>query len=268
MKELGISLSPDGSRYGRVIEIEEALFVKMVMALDAMDRRNDTVANLTKVLFDTYILNRHRVVAGKAQSSKLKAGGPLRIYLAARYSRREELCHYRDELRKMGHDVQARWLDGEHQIDNAGTPIGEDGEAIVEGTLRSGERLSQTEQSARAEALRQRFAKDDYEDVQAADVVISFTEAPRSSANRGGRHVEYGIALAMGKRVMVVGHRENIFHWLPTVEFYTTPNQALLALAPLIAEHGTADLRGFKDQPFTPSSFRSQVSALSPSGVS
>ena len=143
----------------------------------------------------------------------------MKIYLAARYSRREELCVYRNELRALGYDVLARWLDGEHQLANDGTPIGEHGEALVEGVLRSGEVISEREQTQRAAALRQRFAQDDWEDVTAAELVINFTEPPRSKANRGGRHVEFGIALARGARVIVVGFRENIFHWLPRVEF-------------------------------------------------
>jgi len=123
--------------------------------------------------------------------------------------------------------VQARWLNGEHQLSNDGTPIGENGTALVEGTLRSGEQLSEHEQTERASALRTKFALDDWEDVNAAELVISFTEPPRSKANRGGRHVEYGIALANKARVIVVGHRENIFHWLPVVEFCTTWDEAL-----------------------------------------
>ena len=146
----------------------------------------------------------------------------MKIYLAARYSRREELAAYRTELEELGHTVQARWLNGEHQLANDGTPIGENGVALVEGTLRSGEQLSEHEQTERAAALRTKFALDDWEDVNAAELVISFTEPPRSKANRGGRHVEYGIALANKARVIVVGHRENIFHWLPVVEFCAT----------------------------------------------
>lgn len=150
----------------------------------------------------------------------------MRIYLAARYSRRVELCGYRQQLRDLGHTVQARWLDGEHQISDTGTPIGESGEALVEGTLRSGETLSEHEQSERAAVLRQQFARDDWADVNAAECVISFTEPPRSKAHRGGRHVEFGIALALGTRVIVIGHRENIFHWLEQVEFCRTWEQA------------------------------------------
>lgn len=145
----------------------------------------------------------------------------MKIYLAARYGRREELCVYRAELEAMGHTVQARWLNGEHQIGNDGKPIGEHGEALVEGVLRSGELLSEHEQSDRAAKLRASFAADDWEDVNTAECVVSFTERPRAKANRGGRHVEFGIALANRARVIVVGHRENIFHWLPQVEFCT-----------------------------------------------
>lgn len=71
---------------------------------------------------------------------------------------------------------------------------------------------------------------DDWEDVNAAKIVISFTEPPRSTANRGGRHVEFGIALANKARVIVVGHRENIFHWLPIVEFFKTWPEAVKVL--------------------------------------
>lgn len=154
-----------------------------------------------------------------------------KIYLASRYSRREELCVYREQLRQLGYTVQARWLDGEHQLANDGTPIGENGEALVEGTLRSGERLSENEQSERAAKLRAKFATDDWEDVNAAEIVISFTEPPRSTANRGGRHVEFGIGLAKGTRSIVIGHRENIFHWLPQVEFFATWEEAKSELA-------------------------------------
>lgn len=143
----------------------------------------------------------------------------MKIYLASRYSRREELVKYRTELQNLGLDVQARWLDGKHQLANDGTPIGDKGEKLVEGV----DDGSTNVQNAQ---LRSKFAQDDWEDVSSADLVINFTEAPRSSANRGGRHVEFGIALARNARVIVVGHRENIFHWLPCVEFVQTFDEA------------------------------------------
>lgn len=52
------------------------------------------------------------------------------------------------------------------------------------------------------------------EDVQRADAVIAFTDAPTSYWT-GGRHVEVGAALAWDKPIYVVGPVENVFHALP-----------------------------------------------------
>lgn len=135
------------------------------------------------------------------------------IYLAARYSRRLELCGYRAELAEHGIDVPARWLNGSHQLDNAGNAIGDHGEALVEQHDAHG--------SAEAPApLREKFARDDIEDVLAADILIAFTEAPRTSNSRGGRHVELGIALGARIPIVVVGPRENVFCHLPEVQHF------------------------------------------------
>lgn len=121
-----------------------------------------------------------------------------KIYLAARYSRRLELCGYKGELESMGLVVTSRWLMGNHQIDDAGL-------------------------SVEAEAAdRTRFAEEDWADLMAADTTFNFSETPRGTTSRGGRHVEFGAALAAGQRVIVVGPRENVFHCLPTVEWYPT----------------------------------------------
>lgn len=131
----------------------------------------------------------------------------MKIYLASRYSRHVELRAYRGDLQTRGHTVTSRWINGDHQIDDQGL-------------------------SAQAkESERIRFAQEDRDDLVGADCVISFTEAPRSSNSRGGRHVEHGMGLALGKRVIVVGHRENVFHCLPEVEFFKTWPEALAALA-------------------------------------
>jgi hypothetical protein len=147
----------------------------------------------------------------------------MQFYLASRYKRREELCKYREELLELGHTVEARWLDGSHQISDKGTPIGDGGEAMVEATGGHGKE---------GEKLMEKFARDDIEDVCFADAVINFTEPPRSEANRGGRHVEYGIALALKKRLIIVGYRENLFHWVPFAEFYQTWEEAKKNLMP------------------------------------
>ena len=125
-----------------------------------------------------------------------------KIYLAARYSRIDELNRYSVQLRAAGHEVTSRWLLGNHQIQ-------ESVDAVEKATISVPKEGSI-------------FALDDYEDVAKANVVVSFTEEPRAHASRGGRHVEFGLGLGWGKRVIVVGPRENVFHTLPQVEHYWT----------------------------------------------
>jgi hypothetical protein len=111
----------------------------------------------------------------------------MRIYLAAAYSRRLELAGYADQLRADGHEITAKWLTGIH------------------------------EEPGWHEAL---YAADDFADVQRADCVLSFTEAPKTSRNRGGRHAEFGMGLAWGKLLILCGPREHCFHFLPQVRHF------------------------------------------------
>ncbi|MDP2652579.1 MAG: nucleoside 2-deoxyribosyltransferase [Candidatus Omnitrophota bacterium] len=122
----------------------------------------------------------------------------MNIYLAARYSRREELLAYKADLEAIGHTVPARWLLGEHQV--------HDGALEVEAATESMPDVARL------------FAEDDVADLQAADLLIAFSEPPRASGNsRGGRHVEFGMALAWGKPIIIVGPAENVFHTLPQI---------------------------------------------------
>jgi len=117
----------------------------------------------------------------------------MKFYLAARYSRREELNAYRRDLEAKGHKVTSRWLDGTHQLGGDGLSV------------------------QAADAERERFATEDWADLMDAHAVVNFTESPRTHAGRGGRHVEFGAALAKGKPCIVIGPRENVFHHLPHV---------------------------------------------------
>lgn len=124
----------------------------------------------------------------------------MRIYLAARYGRRVELLGYKAQLEAQGHTVTSRWLLKEERVNVAGAPVTEDGQLRLE------------------EA--QRFASECVDDVARAHLLIAFTEEPRSPAggvSRGGRHVEMGLALALGRYVIVAGPRENLFCWLGEV---------------------------------------------------
>lgn len=133
----------------------------------------------------------------------------MKIYLAARYSRREELCGYKADLEALGHTVTSRWLLGNHQISDLEMETLED-EMIAE--------------------KRRVFAEQDYGDLTRSAITISFTEVPRSSTSRGGRHVEFGLALAIGQECWIVGPRENVFHCLNDVRVFPDWQSALEAL--------------------------------------
>ena len=113
----------------------------------------------------------------------------LKIYLAARYSRLNEMQSARAKLETAGHYVTSRWINGDHRALDAFL----------------------------AAPLTTTIALDDKEDLDAATVLIAFTEEPRVESTRGGRHIETGYALGKGKTVIVVGPVENVFHSLPEV---------------------------------------------------
>jgi hypothetical protein len=114
-------------------------------------------------------------------------------YLAARFSRRFELQGFRADLLRIGHSVTSRWID---QRDDSDEP---------------------------------NCAARDIEDIDTADVLILFTEAPRCPT-RGGRLVEYGIALGQRKPAIVIGPAENVFIDLPEVKRFSGWSDALQAL--------------------------------------
>jgi hypothetical protein len=61
------------------------------------------------------------------------------------------------------------------------------------------------------------------EDLNEVDTLIFFSEDSETSWPRGGRCVEYGIALALGRRLLMVGPRENLFHeLLPDSSFFAS----------------------------------------------
>lgn len=123
----------------------------------------------------------------------------MKIYLAARYSRNPEMQGVRDVLESLGHFVTSRWIDC-----HAGKYL----------TSFTPEHLNSDPEYCST------LAKHDLEDLAAAETVISFTDA--KGGGKGGRHVELGYALALDKRVILVGPRENVFHTLPEIEHYSS----------------------------------------------
>ena len=134
----------------------------------------------------------------------------MKIYMAARYSRHKELQGYAKQLIADGHEITSRWIWGTHQLDDAGLSV----------------------EAKRSE--RERFAKEDIEDLLKSEICISFTEEPRATNSRGGRHVEYGIAIGAKQRCIIVGPQENVFHCLPQVLVCESFELAILAIRLLV----------------------------------
>jgi nucleoside 2-deoxyribosyltransferase len=114
----------------------------------------------------------------------------MRFYLAARFGRWPEMAYRSRELQTLGHAVTSRWHQG---VAKPAHP---------------------RDRSALSHDLC-RVASEDLHDIDQADAVILFTEYGKHFA--GGRHVEAGYALALGKRLFIVGPRENVFYHLPQV---------------------------------------------------
>ena len=118
-----------------------------------------------------------------------------RIYIAGAYGRRasllEGLCK---PLIRKEHEVTSRWLWEDHS-------------------------------SAQGPADMRGYAIDDMRDVARADILVAFSEHPGrmdfpekiENANRGGRHAEFGMALATGMDCHLIGPIEHVFHNLPQV---------------------------------------------------
>lgn len=120
----------------------------------------------------------------------------MNIYIAARFSRRPEANALAHRLMNQGHTITSRWVrpDCDHVM-----PTGLSAQA--------------------ADAERERFATEDIADVDACNMLISLQEEPRNNS-RGGRHVEFGYALGLGKKICCVGPRETVFHHLPWVRSF------------------------------------------------
>ena len=123
----------------------------------------------------------------------------MKLYIASRFQRRAEMVEYQQRLRALGHSVECRWLtDPDHRIE----------------VDKFDENLA---------SFNAFLAWHDLHDLQAADTLVFF--AP--GGTRGGCHVEFGMALASGKRLIWIGPRGHVFSWLPQVERFDTFEAAI-----------------------------------------
>jgi hypothetical protein len=117
----------------------------------------------------------------------------MRWYIAAAFSRRDEMREVRERLLSVGEEVQATWI--VQHTDMTKHPNDE---------------------------MRGEDAITDLTDITKSDALLFFTDPEKSKIKvTGGRHTELGIALALNKRVCLVGKPENVFHYLPSIEIYS-----------------------------------------------
>jgi len=125
----------------------------------------------------------------------------LKIYLAARYSEKEDISAQALLFRANGIEVTSTWLEERHHPDTQMSEVSRDDLTC--------------------------YAKSDIDDILRADWFVFHSVEPTIPTVRGGRHVEFGYALAMSKHILVVGPEENIFHHLPTIKHVNDWESAL-----------------------------------------
>jgi len=118
----------------------------------------------------------------------------MKIYLAADYARKEEMQRVRDVLVPFGHSITSQWIDRPSAIQAFG--IG-------------GARIDTK--------ICMEIARINMQNLYDADRLLLFTSGELS---RGGRHTEFGMALAWDKPIHIIGPCEHSFHCLPSIRQY------------------------------------------------
>lgn len=118
----------------------------------------------------------------------------MNIYIAARYSRKDEAQDLAHDLVDLGHSIASTWI---YQV--------EDEMLYEQGPGAAG-----------------RFARKDLTEVAACELLVALSEEESNPWGRGGRHVEFGYALGLKKSIIVIGPKENLFHYLPGITHFAT----------------------------------------------
>jgi nucleoside 2-deoxyribosyltransferase len=113
------------------------------------------------------------------------------IYIASRWEHRENLTKICDKLRELGHEITARWIT----------------------------RVQPDKNHADWEKQASKFATEDFDDIERADLVIVDTTCPLDGIT-GGFYTELGYGIRARKLVWVVGKRTNVFTHHPVVTPY------------------------------------------------
>ena len=129
----------------------------------------------------------------------------MRVYIAAPYSMKDTIAKEAAELEAAGFTCTSSWVKEPHK--------------------------PTTQMHELTHDEHQAYAVQDVRDVTSAHTLVFHTDQTKTIV-RGGRHVEFGIAVAMGQMpIYVVGlEEENIFHHLPQVTHFLTWEHVLAQL--------------------------------------
>jgi hypothetical protein len=125
---------------------------------------------------------------------------PITVYFAAGYNRAWEMREFRQMLQPFGWAVTSRWIDNKPDDKSIGSKdLSEPAYDAAPEVLRESQEIYRAAREANLENI---------EDLTRASTLILFTRTPSTT---GGRHTELGMAIALRKRIIVIGPRENVF---------------------------------------------------------
>ena len=124
----------------------------------------------------------------------------MKVYVAAAFERRRDAEEAAGIIRRAGHLVVSSW----HKVD-------------------TGKKYDPEDVSVMSV-----IAERDLDELAMAGVIVVLTDGVES---HGGKHVETGVAIGDGKRVIVVGPRENVFHSLSEIIVVDSIEEAVAAIA-------------------------------------
>lgn len=116
----------------------------------------------------------------------------MNFYCAGRYQNKEAVKAFSQLLIDAGHNITSNWV---YEAYDPNTALSD---------------LSIEENSF--------CALTDCQEIISCDEMVFFSENETTATARNGRHVEFGFALALNKKINVIGPKyENVFHYLPNV---------------------------------------------------
>jgi hypothetical protein len=140
----------------------------------------------------------------------------MKFYLTSRFSRREELRGYRNQLLALGHEVLGSWLDSSLVLDDDAPQSqpgnGGGGHEAGEGSDMSfGDFKNTHKLKSRAEILRAKVAQTVFAEISDCEGLIAFTDAENNT--HGAALAEFGMALGQNKKLWIVGKRQHVLHY-------------------------------------------------------